>query len=286
MNVWTILENRQNFTDSEISIADYLFGHKEQIGQLQIHEVVHGCFISSATLYRLIAKLGCSGFSDLKFRLQKDLPAFLPASEAFDYDFPFAPSASHEEIADALHEDLQKTLQATRNLISVPDLQLSVQGMRKARRIVIFTSAGNVAFAQNFRFQMLEIGRDILIPIDEYEQRLVASTMGRQDFAILITFGGRGFLNEVLSNILHANKVPVLLISTSSLKKEDRHARYQLCLDPAENHYNKISSFSTRQSLLYVLDLLYCCYFSNHYQENLEYKLSSYQIIRNFSQKD
>ena len=45
------------------------------------------------------------------------------------------------------------------------------------------------------------------------------------------------------------------------------------------NHYKKISSFSTRLSILYILDVLYTCYFKLDYQENIEKKLAYYNNI-------
>ena len=43
-----------------------------------------------------------------------------------------------------------------------------------------------------------------------------------------------------------------------------------------EDHYHKISSYSTRLSLLYILDVLYTCYFELDYEENLSKKLHYY----------
>ena len=47
------------------------------------------------------------------------------------------------------------------------------------------------------------------------------------------------------------------------------------------NHYNKISSFSTKLSLLYLSDCLYTCYFELDYQKNVELKLENYKRMQN-----
>lgn len=47
--------------------------------------------------------------------------------------------------------------------------------MKKAEKIDIYTSAGHLYFAENFKFQMHEIGIEINVPKEEYEQCLTAS---------------------------------------------------------------------------------------------------------------
>ena len=151
--------------------------------------------------------------------------------------------------------------------------------MEKAQIIDVYTSAGNINFALNFQFQMQEIGIQVNVPIDEYQQRLIAASSNENHLAIIITFGGRGILSDILPRILHKVKTPIVLISSYDYTFKDFDADYQLYISPYENHYKKISSFSTRLSILYILDVLYTCYFKLDYQENIEKKLAYYNNI-------
>ena len=151
--------------------------------------------------------------------------------------------------------------------------------MKKAQIIDVYTSAGNINFALNFQFQMQEIGIQVNVPIDEYQQRLIAASSNENHLAIIITFGGRGILSDILPRILHKVKTPIVLISSYDYTFKDLDPDYQLYISPYENHYKKISSFSTRLSILYILDVLYTCYFKLDYQENIEKKLAYYNNI-------
>ena len=51
-------------------------------------------------------------------------------------------------------------------------------------------------------------------------------------------------------------------------------------MNPYENHYRKISSFSTRLTLLYILDCLYTCYFELDYENNIKNKIEYYESMR------
>ena len=126
---------------------------------------------------------------------------------------------------------------------------------------------------------MKEIGIDVNVPIDEYHQRLTAASSNQEHLAIVITFGGRGILSDILPRILNKTKTPIVLISSYEYTFKDIKPDYQLYISPYENHYKKISSFSTRLSLLYILDVLYTCYFELDYQENIDKKLMFYHNI-------
>ena len=66
--------------------------------------------------------------------------------------------------------------------------------------------------------------------------------------------------SEKIPSILHKNHVPTVLISSTEYHPEIKYYDYQLFLSSKENHYKKISSYSTRLSLLFVLDTLYTAY--------------------------
>lgn len=120
---------------------------------------------------------------------------------------------------------------------------------------------------------------EIVHKIDEYHQRLTAASSNQEHLAIVITFGGRGILSDILPRILTKTKIPIVLISFYDYTFKEVEVDYQLYISPYENHYKKISSFSTRLSLLYILDVLYTCYFEVDYQENIDKKLMYYHNI-------
>ncbi|WP_347562805.1 SIS domain-containing protein [Clostridium sp. HBUAS56017] len=84
---------------------------------------------------------------------------------------------------------------------------------------------------------------------------------------------------EKIANILKTNKIPIILISSTNENPITKYANYHLYLSSNENHFNKISSFSTRLSLLYVLDCIYTCYFKFDYDKNVSYKLNAYKQL-------
>lgn len=279
MNLFINLKENKDLSKNERILADYILKHPEDVLKMSSKDLGKECFVSTATVYRLCDKLGLSGFSDLKIKITSSLDDYRKSNENFNFDFPVNQFQTHYEIIQKIKEDYEQTLNLTANLFSLDQLRLIASAMKKAQVIDIYTSAGNINFALNFQFQMQEIGIQVNVPVDEYQQRLTAASSNENHLAIVITFGGRGLLSDILPRILHKVKTPIVLISSYDYTFKDLDPDYQLYISPYENHYKKISSFSTRLSILYILDVLYTCYFKLDYQENIEKKLAYYNNI-------
>lgn len=279
MNLFINLKENKDLSKNERILANYILKHPEDVLKMSSKDLGKVCFVSTATVYRLCDKLGLSGFSDLKIKITSSLDDYRKSNENFNFDFPVNQFQTHYEIIQKIKEDYEQTLNLTANLFSLDQLRLIASAMKKAQIIDVYTSAGNINFVLNFQFQMQEIGKQVNVPIDEYQQRLIAASSDENHLAIIITFGGRGILSDILPRILHKVKTPIVLISSYDYTFKDFDPDYQLYISSYENHYKKISSFSTRLSILYILDVLYTCYFKLDYQENIEKKLAYYNNI-------
>lgn len=279
MNLFINLKENKDLSKNERVLADYILKHPKDVLKMSSKDLGKVCFVSTATVYRLCDKLELSGFSDLKIKITSSLDDYRKSNEDFNFDFPVNQFQTHYEIIQKIKEDYEQTLNLTANLFSLDQLRLIASAMEKSQIIDVYTSAGNINFALNFQFQMQEIGIQVNVPIDEYQQRLTAASSNENHLAIIITFGGRGILSDILPRILHKVKTPIVLISSYDYTFKDLDPDYQLYISPYENHYKKISSFSTRLSILYILDVLYTCYFKLDYQENIKKKLAYYNNI-------
>lgn len=277
MNIFSKLQHVTNLTDNEQSIVDFMQQHPEEFIAMNASQISEACYVSASSIYRLCQKLELSGLSQLKVLVSSSLPGYLQEQKELDYNFPIKEYQSQYQITEKLKEVYQQTTIATQNLMDLEQLRCIASALKKATYIDIYTSAGNIYFAENFKFQMQEIGVFVNVPVEEYQQHLTASTSDASHLAIIISFEGRGRHTKTLATILKKVKTPMVLISSTSKNSITALANYQVYLCPYENHYHKISSFSTRLSLLYVLDCLYTCYFELDYQKNIKYKVEAYK---------
>ena len=277
MNIFTKLNKLTDLTENEKILANYMQNNPENFIKMTAHDISKECFISVSTIYRLCQKLDLSGLSELKVQISLSFNEYLKENNSLDYNYPFKQNETQNQILLKMKELYEQTLLSSLNLIDLEQLRIISEVLKKAQYIDIYTSAGNLFFAENFKFQMQEIGTFINVPTEEYHQRLTASTSNKTHVAIIISFEGRGLIFERIPKILKGNKTPIILISSTNENHISKYASYNLYLSSNENHFNKISSFSTRLSLLYLLDCIYTCYFKLDYEKNIEYKLSSYE---------
>ena len=280
MNIFSKLEHMVDLTANEKIVVDYIKKNPQEFVKKSAMNISKECFVSTSTIYRLCDKLGLSGLSELKVQLTVSLHDYLQKQESFDSDYPIKQNQTQHEIINQLKDVYDQTIISTLNLMDTEQLRKIVHHMKKSKSIDVYASAGNIYFAENFKFQMQEIGVNIQVPLEEYQQRLCAATSNEKHIAIVISFGGRGALVEPIIQTLKDKKTPIVLICGAKQNPYEKYADYHLYMNPYENHYRKISSFSTRLTLLYILDCLYTCYFELDYENNIKNKIEYYESMR------
>lgn len=279
MNIFSKLNKITNLTENEKTLVKYIENNSEDFIKMSAIEISEVAFVSTSTIYRLFQKLNLAGLSELKLQVSMSISEYLKEDTSIDYNYPFKENETQNQITIKIKELYEQTLISTLNLIDTKQLKLISNVLNKSHHIDFYTSAGNIYFAQNFKFQMQEIGTFVNVPIEEYHQLLTASTSDESHVAIIVSFEGRGFIIEKLARTLKTNKTPIILISSTNKNSLTKYANYHLYLSSNENHYNKISSFSTRLSLLYILDCIYTSYFKFNYNKNITYKLDAYKKL-------
>lgn len=279
MNIFSKLNKLTSLTENEKILVRYMKNNSETFVKMSAVEISEAAFVSTSTIYRLCQKLNLSGLSELKVQVSMCINEYLKEDNSIDYNYPFKQNETRNQVVLKMKELYEQTLVSSLNLIDTEQLRLISNVLRKACHIDFYTSAGNIYFAQNFKFQMQEIGTFINVPIEEYHQLLTASTSDTNHVAIIVSFEGRGFIMEKLARTLKSNETPIILISSTNENPLTNYANYHLYLSSNENHFNKISSFSTRLSLLYILDCIYTSYFKFDYDKNINYKLDAYKKL-------
>lgn len=282
MNIFNKLDQIVDLTDNEKILVDYIKHHTDEFMKYNASQIAQTCYVSMSTIYRLCHKLNISGLSDLKLQVLASRQDYLKETDDFDYNYPIKQNETQYQIAQKLQDVYEHTINSTFNLLDLDQLRLSASLIKKAQFIDIYTSAGNIYFAQNFKFQMQEIGVFVNVPIEDYQQNLTAVSSDKNHVAIVISFGGRGTSSEHIAKLLKKNKTPIILITSTLENPLEKYAQHILYMSSYEDHYNKISSFATRLSLLYLLDCLYTCYFRLDYQNNIDKKLYYYETMTKY----
>lgn len=279
MTIIEILKNK-TFTTNEQAVVDYIINNPLHFLEIKPQEMAKTLFVSMATVYRLMGKLGYEGIHDFKYALMLEMNDKTESRCIIDADYPIDREDSFREMVDKLQILYEATYEETAHYLDYSILKDWVSAVNSHHKIIIFATSSNQYFAENFAFQMKEIGYDVEVPKDEYQQRLSAANSREEDIALIISYEGRsgGLANVV--QILEKRPTEVFLITSRNKSWISDKISRKIYLSSIENHYHKISSFSSRYSLLVLLDLMYVSVFKSNYKKNSEYKIENYQRIR------
>ncbi|MCD7949873.1 MAG: MurR/RpiR family transcriptional regulator [Erysipelotrichaceae bacterium] len=272
MNIFTKIKQKNNFTNMEQVVADYILKYPQEVIDKDIKSLSQSCYVSTSTIYRFLDKLELQGLSELKVLISSQYKEYQYEQENIDYNYPFKKYDTHYQIAAKMSQLYDQTVAATKNLIDLEELLKVVQQIDKANRITIFPSVGNIYAAENFQHNMKDIGIHVDVETIPYLQYMSAVPLTKDDLAIVISYANRGTAMGDIVKELKRQNVPIVLISSTLPNDLFSYATYHLFFCSYEDTWNKIASFATKISLQYLLDTLYACYFNRHYDDNIEFK--------------
>lgn len=278
MNLFKKFAEMDHLTNNEKALVTYILADPAKTLTFRSQELADAAFVSVAALYRFINKLGLTGMGELKVELASSLKES-QSSAAIDYDYPILESDTPFQITENLNKIYKRTIDETLTFSDPEELAAIGQALQKAKTIDIYSASANLFFAKNFKFQMQEIGVLVNVPEEDYMQRLSAANSDADHLALVVSYGGRGQTLNAVVEILHENQIPIVLITSVQDNPLASFADYKIFMASIENHYDKVSSFSTRMSLLMIFDTLYAVYFNHHYEQNVAFKIANYQKI-------
>lgn len=138
----------------------------------------------------------------------------------------------------------------------------------------------NIFIGELFRRKMITIKKQVDIA-KLGEMGIISNTLTEDDCAIMISYSGNNEHAEPMCYIptLLENKVSVIGITSGGDNYMRKELDCVLTMSSKERLYTKISNFATEESLQYIFNVLFSCYFAKHYQDNNLYKLQNSKIL-------
>lgn len=106
---------------------------------------------------------------------------------------------------------------------------------------------------------------------------LIARSLTPNDLAVIVSYSGTNTEAEPMTVVryLRDHHVPLATITSAGTNALRSQINTVLTLTTREALYNKIATFSTEQSLQYLFNILFACYFNRHYETNRRNKVQS-----------
>ena len=277
-----IEELMMTYSDARHAVGEFVLQEKENLYKYTTSEIAEKTYTSKATVVRFAKTLGFNGWKDFIKAFIAEMKYQEAHQTDIDANYPFHETSSTKEIIEGLKQVQIESIQDTSDLLDIQEVRHAVDYMAEANRIIIFGLSPNVYLGEVFRRKMM--GIDKLVEVSRIgEMGITARTMTSHDCAIMISYSGNNENEPPMNqlNTLLENKVPIIGITSDSENYLRKNATCVLTMSSKERLYTKISNFATEESIQYILNILFSCFYARNYRENNSFKLRSSRILEN-----
>lgn len=271
-----IEEVMMNYHDARRAVGEFVLHEQDKLHQYTITEVAELTYTSKATVVRFAKTLGFDGWKEFMKAYISEVKYQQAHQGDADVNYPFKEGDHTSRIIDRIKTVQMESIQDTADLMEPEMIDMAIAYLLKANRIVVFGLSPNVFLAELFRRKMLTIGRQVDIA-NPGETGIMARMLGKDDCAIMISYSGNNAESDPLLHVktLQEQEVYIIGITSGGDNYIRNHVPCVLTMSSKERLYTKISNFATEESISFILNVLFSCYFTKHYQQNCNFKLQS-----------
>ncbi|MCM3025294.1 MurR/RpiR family transcriptional regulator [Bacillus safensis] len=194
----------QTLSETERYLLNYIHQHLEDISTLSIVTLSERANVSTATIVRLMKKIGYNGYTSFKYRLKQE-KKMTDASDQLkniDEDIKLAIRKNEEEVL--------KTIQ----LQSIGQIEDAVQKIHNADKIYIFGRGFSEMIAKEMTIKLQLIGKTCEVHDDPNIIRLKSRDIQKSELAIFVSLNGEtAELVEACQN-LSMKQVTTITVTT------------------------------------------------------------------------
>ncbi|KPN14999.1 RpiR family transcriptional regulator [Bacillus australimaris] len=194
----------QTLSETERYLLNYIHQHLEDISTLSIVTLSERANVSTATIVRLMKKIGYNGYTSFKYRLKQE-KKMTDASDQLkniDEDIKLAIRKNEEEVL--------KTIQ----LQSIGQIEDAVQKIHNADKIYIFGRGFSEMIAKEMTIKLQLIGKTCEVHDDPNIIRLKSRDIDKNELAIFVSLNGEtAELVEACQN-LSMKQVTTITVTT------------------------------------------------------------------------
>ena len=266
------LQHLDHLSSGQKAVANFLLEQKEAISDMTIKEIASRTYTSPATLIRLARNLGYDGFEHLKNDFLMEESYLNQHFTSIDANFPFQKNENMMSIAGKITTLAKETMSDTLSLIKYQDLTAAISIIENADKIHLSAISFPLIYGRDFQLKMRRIGKYVELTDLVGEQLFTAPIIQNRDCAIIISYSGETTIPRDMMTLYKKKGIPIIAITSMGNNFIREHATISLTITTREKLYSKIAGYSSEFSIKLILDILYSCYFRNHYNEFLQQK--------------
>ncbi len=256
------------------AIGSFILKEHASLQDYTIDDIARLTFTSKASVTRFAKALGYDGWRSFLHGFIREESYEEKHASDIDVNRPFAPGDSDALIAEKIGDLKAETIADTFANLDRGMLSMAVRRLEASKSVTVFGLSPHCYSAGLFCRKMTSIGMPAnVVPSGEFG--LTAGALGPKDCAILISYSGDNADENPMKQVplLQENKVQLIALTSGGHNYLREQIPCTLTISSRERLYSKIATFATEESVAYLLDVLFSCYFARNYEANYERKL-------------
>ncbi|MDO4448171.1 MAG: MurR/RpiR family transcriptional regulator [Lachnospiraceae bacterium] len=269
MNILGKMNQPHFFSNSEQTVITYITKHPEQFRTATVKELAQQTYTSASTVIRLYQKLGCKNYNEFRLDYFSAVES-RDSISSIDVNFPFSKDDSFSTVIKNMRQLSVNAIDDTLSLINEQTFQKAVNMLDQALTITVYGVGSNQSLAFDFMMNLLRINKQVHLPMDH--QQLVisaASSDPSTQVALIISYTGETFETLEYCRLLKQTKTPMICITNLGNNSISDLCDISLKIVTKEKMFSKIGTFSSKLSIMILLDILYSGIFQKNYDQNL-----------------
>ena len=249
--VLRIKESLAEFTRSERKIGEYILQNTDEIIGLSVQDLAQRIGVSAASVVRFSKTIGYLGYSSMKIEIARKLDG-----ENYNHSMIIEKGDKPKHILDRLCSLNVNILEKGKDLIEKESLYQAIEIIGSAKKIYLYGvgASGIVAYDLFTKFSRVNI--ECFYQADTHMQAISAAYINSDDVVIAISYSG--MTKEIKVPVEVAKESGAKIISITSNKKSKIGKLSDISfLIPREEKAKRVGAITSRNSQLFITDLLY-----------------------------
>ncbi len=181
-----------NLSETDKYLLEYIQNHLGEISTMSIVKLSENANVSTATIVRLMKKIGYDGYTSFKYSLKEQVNFSDKNNEMDDIN---------SEITQAIHKNEHEVLK-TVQLQSIGKIEDAVQKIYNANKIYIFARGFSEMIAKEMGIKLQLMGKNCEVHDDPNIIRIKSKSILDNELAIFISLNGEtNELTEACKNL-------------------------------------------------------------------------------------
>ena len=278
------IKNPDFFNNSEQNMIYFLQNNLNSFDQVTLNKMAKESFSSTSSVLRFCKKLGFDGFKDFKLQLIRETSI---SGQDLNFNLPFSPDDSVEDIGLHLSEILANGIKKTRNLLDPVQLEMTAYNALMTLKEFLLDYAdenlrelGSKAILEalekmpdeNFKNKMIKLNEYFIIG-DEYQNNFyTVGNITSNDLVIFCTYSAMHHDYNSYLPVLKDHNVPIITVTSNIHSKLAVNSDIVLQLPDDESFDEKVASFASQTNMDFIFDYIYSIIFQKNYMENYHSK--------------